>query len=116
MKEFFKQDRESAIEAIRSEPEKFYDLLCNLIERVEKLEIENAELKRRMNINSKNSSLPPSKDRFKTKKNLREKSNRKPGGQIGHQGRTLLMVKNPDHRELIEKLKCDNCSSDLSQV
>jgi len=115
VKEFFKQDRESAIEAIRSEPEKFYDLLCNLIERVEKLEIENAELKRRMNINSKNSSLPPSKDRFKTKKNLREKSNRKPGGQIGHQGRTLLMVKNPDHRELIEKLKCDNCSSDLSQ-
>ena len=45
-------------------------------------------------INIKN-IVPPSKDRFKPKKSLREKSNRKHGGQIGYQGRTLLMVKNP---------------------
>ena len=116
-------DKEATIEAIKKDPEKFcntlFDLIHtvnNLIDRVDNLEKENAELKRRLNINSKNSNLPPSKDRFKTKKNLREKSDRKPGGQKGHKGTTLLMVKNPDHTELLEKTHCDNCKSDLSGI
>jgi len=113
--EFLKLDRESAIELIRKEPEKFYDLICNLIARVENLERENTELKRRLNINSKNSSQPPSKDRFKPKKNLREKSNRKHGAQPGHVGKSLLMVNNPDHTSIIEKTTCDKCNTDLKE-
>ena len=115
MSEFLKLDRESAIELIRKEPEKFYDLICNLIARVENLERENTELKRRLNINSKNSSQPPSKDRFKTKKNLREKSNRKHAAQPGHVGKSLLMVNNPDRISIIEKTICDKCSTDLKE-
>ena len=42
------------------------------------------ELQEQLNTNSKNSSLPPSRD-FK-KKVVKRKSGRKPGGQVGHLG------------------------------
>ncbi len=47
--------------------------------------------------NSNNSSVPPSKDENRAKKNqsLRKKSGKKTGGQFGHKGHTLKMVKNP---------------------
>uniref|UniRef100_UPI0037503C62 DUF6444 domain-containing protein n=1 Tax=Armatimonas sp. TaxID=1872638 RepID=UPI0037503C62 len=52
----------------------------------------------RLNLNSQNSSKPPSTDQKKTNKNrsLREKSGRKPGAQPGHKGKTLEKVDNPD--------------------
>ena len=52
----------------------------------------------RLNLNSQNSSKPPSTDQNKTNKNrsLRKKSGRKPGGQPGHKGKTLEKVDNPD--------------------
>src|SRR5687767_9081469 len=52
-----------------------------------KLAHENKELKERLNNNSSNSSLPPSKD-FKKKKikNKRPASKNKNGGQKGHKG------------------------------
>jgi transposase len=59
-------------------------------------------LTERLNVSSSNSSLPPSKD-LKRKKRVspgRKKSDKKPGGQIGHNGETLEKVKNPD--EIIE--------------
>jgi len=47
--------------------------------------------------NSSNSSLPPSHDLFRFKnQSLREKGNKKSGGQPGHKGETLLMSANPD--------------------
>ncbi len=48
--------------------------------------------------NSNNSSVPPSKDENRAKKNqsLRKKSGKKTGGQFGHKGHTLKMVENPD--------------------
>jgi len=47
--------------------------------------------------NSGNSSLPPSHDLFRFKnQSLREKGNKKSGGQPGHKGETLLMSANPD--------------------
>lgn len=122
MNQFPIPDKESTIEEIKKDPEKFYNTLCdliqivnNLIVRVDALEKENTELKRRLNINSKNSNLPPSSDRFKSKKNLREKSNKKPGGQVGHTGKTLLMVKEPNHTQLVEKSNCDLCNHSLKE-
>lgn len=50
-----------------------------------KLKMENAQLKERLNINSSNSSLPPSKS-FKKKTNKRQSSGKKNGGQMGHTG------------------------------
>ena len=61
--------------------------------------------------NSGNSSLPPSHDLFKFKnQSLREKSDKKSGGQPGHKGETLLMSPSPD--KIIEHWpdqKCPQC-------
>jgi len=68
--------------------------------------------------NSNNSSIPPSKDENRVKKNqsLREKSGKKSGGQPGHQGNTLAMVSVPD--QIIRHLPqiCDHCGKDLSSI
>ncbi len=55
------------------------------------LKDENDRLKGILNKDSTNSSIPPSKDdKAKRKKvNLREKTNKKSGGQQGHKGKTL---------------------------
>lgn len=59
-----------------------------------------AELERRLGLDSKNSSLPPSSDGLKKKtprtKSLHSKSQRQTGGQKGHQGQTLEQVIDPD--------------------
>jgi transposase len=58
-----------------------------------------AELERRLELNSSNSGKPPSSDGLKKLarvRNLRERSGKKPGGQMGHKGETLRQVTDPD--------------------
>jgi transposase len=59
-----------------------------------------AELERRLGLDSKNSSKPPSSDELKKKthrtKSLRSQGKRQSGGQKGHQGQTLKQVIDPD--------------------
>ena len=57
----------------------------------------------RLGLNSTNSSKPPSTDPNR-KRQAREKSDRKPGGQKGHVGTTLQRVDNPDR---VEEIKVD---------
>ena len=57
----------------------------------------------RFNLNSSNSSKPPSSDPNRLKP-TRNKSGKNPGGQKGHVGKTLEPVANPD---VIEKLTVD---------
>ncbi len=80
----------------------------------QKLRKENTVLKQRLSRyehpkNSNNSSIPPSKDENRPKRNqsLREKTGRKPGGQTGRKGSTLKMVETPD---IIQKYIPDYCS------
>jgi transposase len=85
-------------------------------EEITALQIENAELRQRLNQNSQNSSLAPSSDKFKIKPALPKPSTNKRGGQAGHRGKTLEMSSSPDHIvELLPPLVCP-CGADLSQV
>jgi transposase len=67
---------------------------------------------------SHNSSLPPSQDRRKRTRSLRERSGRKPGGQVGHTGTTLGFVEKPDRLVIHVPQSCHLCGSSLveSQV
>jgi len=60
-------------------------------------------LANRLGLNSTNSSKPPSTDPNR-KRQTREKTGRKPGGQMGHVGTTLQKVENPDR---VEEIKVD---------
>ncbi|MGH8963814.1 MAG: IS66 family transposase [Actinomycetes bacterium] len=85
----------------------------------EKLRAENTELKRRLGMNSSNSSRPPSSDSPFDKpapKSLRRKSGRKPGGQPGHPGSTLALVCDPNERERHEPEACSGCGAGLADA
>ena len=65
--------------------------------------------------NSSNSSVPPSKDENRPKRNrsLRRKSGKKSGGQKGHKGITLKLVDNPTTIEELVPAYCNKCGKDL---
>ena len=79
---------------------------------------ENAELGRRLGLDSSNSGKPPSSDGLKKKPriagSLRGKSDKKSGGQSGHQGGTLRQVPEPDHTERHEASHCAHCRARLT--
>jgi transposase len=83
---------------------------------LEKLAARVAELEERLNANSRNSSLPPSKDPPGTLRSPKQRSGKKKGGQPGHKGAFRSMVdgaqvtdtqtfKLPDH--------CPDCASEI---
>ena len=81
---------------------------------IEELTERVAELERRLGQNSRNSSLPPSSDRFITSKPQRRKrSGRKPGKQAGAPGAALELVAEPD--EVIDHVPaaCKGCGAGL---
>ena len=70
-----------------SEIKELKQLVTQLLARVEKLEIENGELRARLNSDSNNSSKPPSSDFKKNKKHKQNHaSGKQSGGQKGHPG------------------------------
>lgn len=88
-----------------------------LKKRVNSLEVENDELKDKLHKkDSKNSSVPPSKDENRIKPNqaLRKKSGKKSGGQKGHKGTTLKMHEQPDHIIIHKSKFCQGCGEVLS--
>ena len=74
--------------------------------RILELEKENAELKARLNSNSKNSSKPPSSDGYQKKPAFPKKKKGKQGGQSGHKGRTLNQVADPDYVVVCKPNSC----------
>lgn len=85
--------------------------------RLDALEAENVELRRRLGQNSRNSSKPPSSDSPFVKpagRSLRRKTGRKPGGQQGHPGSTLAQVADPDESLRHEPGRYAGCGADLA--
>ena len=90
---------------------------------------ENAELRKRivelesalkatidkLNKNSNNSSKPPSTDIQRTK-SMRTSSDKKVGGQTGHQGTTLEMSNQPDKIITHRSAHCKCCGKDIRAV
>lgn len=68
--------------------------------------------------NSRNSSVPPSKDENRPLKNqsLRTKSGKRVGGQSGHRGTTLKMVEDPDQIINHKPDFCNCCGNDLTST
>lgn len=55
----------------------------------------------RLSLNSRNSSQPPSKDRFPTREKKPQDGGNKPGGQPGRVGTTLQKIADPDAIEIL---------------
>ena len=88
--------------------------VAQLIAKVAQLEkvISDGQVKK----NSKNSSLPPSKEIVKPNQSLRTKSNRKRGGQMGHKGHSLKMSDTPDKIVFLEPHYCNECGADIEHL
>jgi transposase len=94
-------------------PPEVVELIDSLRREIEALRAENAALRRRLDLDSSNSSKPPSSDGLKKKprvlKSLRTRTGKPSGGQKGHRGDTLRQVAEPD--AIVEHAAevCEHC-------
>jgi len=95
---------ESENVSLKQEVADLKQLLADLINKVEQSSIRK---------NSQNSSKPPSSDFGRKQKSLRTSSGRKPGGQFGHEGKTLKMTDTPDYIEPLVPSFCTVCAGTL---
>ena len=88
----------------------FQDTFVALAERIQKLEDQLSK-------NSRNSGKPPSSDGYDkpTPRSLRKRSRKRSGGQKGHAGYKLEMVKKPDHIKKHRVVKCAYCQKSLKR-
>lgn len=104
-------------EAIIALVESLYALIDQQQAQLTALRARVKELEDRLATNSRNSSKPPSSDRFtKQTRSLRQPSGRKTGGQPGHPGTTLPLVAVPDQIRLHEPEQCVACGASLAEV
>jgi transposase len=91
------------------------ELMLLLFDRVAALEERLEKLERRLGQNSTNSSLPPSSDRGQAPKRApRKRSQRKQGGQPGHEGRSRGLIDDPDETLEHRPDRCRKCGRELS--
>jgi transposase len=95
-----------------------FALVQSLSHNIDALTARVQQLEDRLAKNSRNSSKPPSSDDpAKPKpKSLRRSSGKKPGGQKGHPGSTLSLVKDPHHVVVHSPEECEGCGESLSEV
>lgn len=90
--------------------EHYGEQMSNLSEQVK-------SLRDRLAKDSHNSHLPPSSDRFVRKaKSLRQRSEKKSGGQAGHPGSSLPFSSAPDEIIELQVEQCEVCQQDLHAV
>lgn len=123
-----KISREEILAVYEAGPEAVITLINNIIAenqkiidqqaiRISELEERVKSLEERLNKNSRNSSKPPSTDNFShykpNPKSQRVKNGKKPGGQEGHIGTTLMMSDNPVDTKVYTVDICKNCGKNL---
>jgi transposase len=97
-----------------------YDELAALVvvlqARIAEQDARIGELERQLAASSRNSSKPPSTDGLgkPAPRSLRGRSGRKPGGQPGHEGRTLRQIGRADEVVVHEAAACDGCGAALA--
>jgi len=94
-------DIEATIEKVKNLVREDKQLSAGLKSMIELLILIITLLANRLNLNSSNSSKPPSSDPNRIKRS-KTKTGKKPGGQKGHVGKTLKKVDDPDKIEVIK--------------
>ena len=91
-------------------------LFQSLLQTIERLEAKVVALEAELAVyknmkNSNNSHIPPSQDQYRPKKNqsLREPTERKVGGQLGHEGTTLEFHSKVDETVKHSPVECGSC-------
>jgi len=103
-------------EALRGENEALRQQLVTALALIEQLQQRVAELEARLNQDSHNSNWPPSRDKGRRQRSLRERSGKQPGGQPGHPGQTLKIVSEPDQVVVHRVPYCAQCGHGLHEV
>ena len=104
-----------AIQESQAHTQELHQLIQQVIEKVEKLEIENRELRARINSNSNNSSKPPSSD-FKKNKKAKQSSGKPSGGQKGHRGHFRALMDESLVDQIVECntiAACEDCGGEV---
>ena len=107
------QKSDSKIVALEKENQELKKQVQLLLQRI-------AQLEKRLNLNSQNSSQPPSSDGLtkpKRTQSLRTSTGKSSGGQLGHKGHTLHQVSKPDN--IIKHLPsrfCPSCGCDVESA
>jgi transposase len=104
--------------AYRAGEEAVVILFMQLVAAYQLQEARIQALEARLNKDSHNSSKPPTSDGLKKahKHGLRHKSEKKSGGQIGHEGHRLEMVAKPQHIVMHPVTSCSGCQASLEGV
>src|SRR6266487_2672693 len=109
-----------SLEVLRAENQALRNDLATALEHLEEANAHIKQLEGQAAKDSHNSSKPPSTNGFKEPvrktQSLREKSGNKSGGQPGHQGRSLMMVQEPDQRIPLTPVQCHHCQHDLTEA
>lgn len=105
---------QEAIDFCKNNPE----AAAKIILMVEKLEERIKELESRLNMNSTNSSKPPSTDDKLKKPKNKDTSNskKKRGAQAGHKGKNLKIVGTPDNIKILLPTECSCCNRSLKNI
>lgn len=109
--------RDERIQQLETVLEQEHIVMQQMQEQIASLTQHVTSLQERHAKDSHNSSLPPSSDRFTRKtKSLRQKSEKKSGGQEGHPGISLHWSSLPDEIILKPVEQCEACQHDLHDV
>lgn len=109
-------DKDEELKQLRQENKTLREDLKAAMEIITTLKEQITAQQQQQAKDSHNSSLPPSSDRFvRLPKSLRTKSEKKVGGQRGHQGHHLMRTQTPDQVITHAASRCEHCQKDVSE-